>query len=249
MPYLFATEDQDYSDYAGGQVIYSRPGAPAFPVRLASEMFQRALAWLRPTGPLRLYDPCCGGAYHLCALGFLHGAWIASITASDIDEEILSLTRRNLRLLTPQGLEQRAQEIRDLLTQYGKESHAQALHSLAVLQARLAALPGGAIPSRVFRANALDGADLRRELTGTAVDLVLTDLPYGWMTGWQQAGDAPSAALPPAAQLLEALLPVLAPGAVVAVAADKSQKVMHAGYRRLEHFQIGKRQMTLLGRK
>ena len=46
MPYLFATQDQDYADFASGRVIYNAPGMPAFPVRLASEMFQRARALL-----------------------------------------------------------------------------------------------------------------------------------------------------------------------------------------------------------
>jgi antitoxin HigA-1 len=31
MPYRFATEKNDYSDYAGGHVFYGTPGQPAFP--------------------------------------------------------------------------------------------------------------------------------------------------------------------------------------------------------------------------
>jgi hypothetical protein len=46
--------------------------------------------------------------------------------------------------------------------------------------------------------------------------------------------------------MLDALLPNLDPGTVLALAADKSQKIAHEGYRRLERFQIGKRQVTLL---
>ena len=81
MPYLFATQDLDYSDYSSGRVLYSQPGAPAFPVRLASEIFQRARHILGADRPgaerrLALFDPVCGGAYHLTTLGFLHGEWI-----------------------------------------------------------------------------------------------------------------------------------------------------------------------------
>jgi 23S rRNA (guanine2535-N1)-methyltransferase len=246
MPYEFATENQDYSDYSGGRVIYSQPGAPAFPIRLASEIFQRALHRLQPARPVRLYDPCCGGAYHLSALGFLHGEWIRAILASDIDEGVLGLARRNLGLLTPAGLERRTGEIAALHEQYGKDSHAQALHSAKELRKRLEALPAGTISGRVFQADALQGESLRRALAeeaGEPIDLVLTDLPYGRMTGWQMP---PGEAGAPPEQMLEALLSVLQPGALVAAAADKAQKLAHPRYQRLERFQIGKRQVTFL---
>lgn len=59
MPYRFATERRDYSDYASGKVFYALPGCPAFPVRLASEIFQRCLeirAAEDATQPCVLYD-------------------------------------------------------------------------------------------------------------------------------------------------------------------------------------------------
>ena len=31
MPYQFATQDKDYSDFSSGRVLYHQPGAPAFP--------------------------------------------------------------------------------------------------------------------------------------------------------------------------------------------------------------------------
>lgn len=40
-------------------------------VRLASEIFRRCVAKRAAAGqaqPVTLYDPCCGGAYHLSAL-------------------------------------------------------------------------------------------------------------------------------------------------------------------------------------
>jgi hypothetical protein len=46
--------------------------------------------------------------------------------------------------------------------------------------------------------------------------------------------------------LLAALQSVLTDGSIVAIAADKSQKVAHKDYRRVERFQVGKRQVALL---
>ncbi len=50
MPYQFAVDRPNYSDLASGRVLYSVPGHHAFPVRLASEIFQRCLAYLRAAG-------------------------------------------------------------------------------------------------------------------------------------------------------------------------------------------------------
>src|SRR5215210_5047561 len=104
MPYRFARERVDYSDFASGRVLYSLPGRTAFPVRLADEIFQRCLA-LRPPeardGPLTLYDPCCGGATLLTTLGFLHGPKLAALIGSDADPDAVALAERNLALLTP----------------------------------------------------------------------------------------------------------------------------------------------------
>ena len=74
MPYRFATEKQDYSDYARGRVLYGQHGHPAYPVRLASEVWQRCVAVLRAegrAGPYVLYDPCCGSGYLLTTLALL----------------------------------------------------------------------------------------------------------------------------------------------------------------------------------
>ncbi len=123
MAYRFATEKEDYSDYASGQVFYSAPGQPAFPVRLASEIFQRARTLFEGSAPVSLYDPCCGSGYHLTTLGFLHHQAIASITASDIDPQVTKLATRNSSLLTTEGLAQRRQAIAEDWQKFGKASH------------------------------------------------------------------------------------------------------------------------------
>jgi hypothetical protein len=245
MPYLFATQNLDYSDYSSGRVIYNLPGAPAFPIRLASEILQRARQLLGTKRPLALYDPTCGGAYHLTALGFLHGEWIESISASDIDPEALALARRNLGLLSPRGLEQRVNEIEKMLEQFGKPSHADALRSAATLSSRLKQA-GREIPSHTFLANALDRNAVRQGLVLDAVDLVISDIPYGNLSNWQSAETGSQTVQPALWQMLDALLPILGEQAIVAIAADKRQKVAHTGYRRAGHFGIGKREVTFL---
>lgn len=244
MPYLFAAERHNEADYAGGRVFYSLPGYPAFPVRLVSEIFQRCLA-LRAadglTAPVALYDPCCGGAYHLATLAYLHGERIASIAASDIDVDALSLACRNLDLLTLPGLDRRIAELELLWADYGKRSHEEALESAERLRERLCILTERrAIPVSVFQADATDAVGLVGTLGAQSVGVVITDVPYNRLSAWQ--GDAPD----PLWRMLEALRPVLSPGAVVAVASDKGQTPAHDAYRRADRFQIGKRRIVLL---
>jgi len=250
MAYRFAVERADYSDYAGGQVFYSLPGRPALPVRLTSEILQRCLA-LRPA-PYRLYDPLCGGAYLLCVLAYLHWEAIRELIGSDIDPEAVRLAERNLALLTTNGLEERRQKLQALAAAYGKESHQAALEALGRLEARLRRhLAVHPIRMQLFQADALDPRSLLQHLGPGSVDVVITDLPYGLQSQWQgESGAAAKAAgrpsPPPAWRLLDALRAVLAPSALVAIAADKKQKIAHERYRRREHFHVGKRQVTIL---
>ena len=110
MRYRFVRERENYEDYASGRVFVGMPGNPAFPVRLASEVLQRCAAIHRAEGhrgPFRVYDPCCGAAYHLVVIGYLHIGQIRKITGSDIDAEALALAERNLGMLSLAGLERR----------------------------------------------------------------------------------------------------------------------------------------------
>ncbi len=243
MEYKFATERANYTDLASGQVFYSLPGHPAFPVRLASEIYQRCLA-LRGKGsaPCTICDPCCGAAYHLSVIAYLHWDSVCRVICSDINEKAVQLAERNLGLLTPGGMERRSREIAAMLRLYGKESHKGALESLNRMREQVKRLSAvRPIQTHVFRADATDAASLRKGLQDTFIDLVFTDIPYGEHSQWEDARTSD-----PARAMLEALLAFLSPQSLVAVASDKKQKIAHEKYKRLEKFQLGKRRVLIL---
>ncbi len=242
MAFRYATEKEDYSDFASGQVFYSIPGQPAFPVRLASEIFQRCLALLPPeiaSAPVTLYDPCCGSAYHLAVLGLLHRAHLASLIASDIDSEVVKIATRNLSLLTPQGLAERRRAIAADWQRFGKTSHQAALDSADRFGERLANTP--TFPTRSFVADATAPRAIAAALT-QPVDLVISDLPYGQLSEWQGVGRHDQ----PTWHFLEQLQSVLHSHSVVALATTKGAVVAHEGFARYGRFRHGKRLITFL---
>lgn len=249
MQYKYATEQLDYSDFSSGRVFYSLPGHPAFPVRLASEIFQRCLAH-RATiygnkSPCTLYDPCCGGAYHLSVLGFLHGEHIQKVIGSDIDEKAVTLAARNLGLLDREGLEERSRELSEMFDQYGKESHREALRSASVLKENLSAFPEGrSLAIQVFQASATDRETISSHIKPKSVDIVFTDVPYGRHSQWREADSDELSN--PLTSMLDTLLDILSPSSMVAISSDKQQKATHERYERIEHFQVGKRRVVIL---
>lgn len=249
MAYHFTPSNVDYSVFSPGGVLYSHPGHPAFPVRLASEIFQASAGYLASAGlsaPYQLYDPCCGGAYHLTVLGFIHLGAFRSIAASDINPDAVSLAARNLSLLTSAGLEQRRAQIEQLLNQYGKVSHQEALRHARVLADLLAENHKPPVLN-AFQANAFEPGEILRQLNGMQPDLVITDIPYGNQSAWAEPSGLPETN-PPTWRMLEALHQVLSHQGVVSVAADKSQKIAHPGFRQLRRMKIGHRQIVFLTR-
>jgi len=245
VPYRFAAERPNYSDVASGRVFASQPASPGFPVRLASEIFQRCLAIRRGQGlmqPCALYDPCCGAGYLLGVVAYLHGESIRSLAGSDISAKAVALAARNLSLLTLGGIERRISEIEELLDRYGKESHRDALASARVFRERVMKLESSRpVQVHVFQADALDGAAMAAGLDAAQVDVVLTDVPYGQHSQWQ---GAPSE--DPIGGMLAALSDVLLPDGLVAVASDKQQKAAHPLFQRVDHFQVGRRKVVIL---
>ncbi len=240
MPYRFATDDRSYADLGSGRVLRSRPGQSAFPVRLAREMFEQALA-LRPTGapPPILYDPCCGAGHLLASVGLLYADRLTAVIGSDVDAEALAVAGGNLRLLEAGGLTTRAEELAALFAQHGNPAHREALDSARAL----AAAQANPLAARVFQADARDPSALRRGLGTDAPAVILTDVPYGRMSSWKHA--SPEQGIE---ALLDTLGKVLEPGAVVAIATD-DVKVAPAHFRRQRQLKLGKRRVTWLVRE
>ena len=249
MHYRYA-QNRNFEDYASGRVFYSLPGQTAFPVRLASEIFQRALGhWQAEggSGPCSIYDPVCGGAYWLVVLAYLHRELIEAIFASDINIEVLTLAERNLSLITPSGLDKRIAEIEEMLSAYQKESHADALTSAKKFRTQLYINLESHICKRtVFQADATKHQSMIRELGFEQIDMVLADVPYGWRSEWQAGDMELDMNKTQVWQMLDALQGILKPGGVVAIAINKGQKVNHEKYVRLERFQVGRRRVFIL---
>lgn len=229
--YRYATENQNYEDYAAGRVLFNQPGATSFPVRLASEIFQHGDELAGKGGGYCVYDPCCGTGYLLTVLGFLHGERIGALYGADIDPAAVDFARRNLALLSPEGMAARIRQLEALRAQFGREAHAEALVSAR----RLAERTRPHITTGAFVGDATHAAD---DVALPPVDMLICDVPYGRLKHWQ--GDESIHAL------LAAQRPLLRPGAVVAITTPKGTPVQHAAYQRLRRFSIGKRQVSIL---
>lgn len=148
MAYRYALTRENYADFSGG-VLHSAPGFPQFPVRLASEMFQRALA-LVPSSIAHVWDPCCGSGHLLTALAFLHRRDITSVLGTDVNPAALILARKNLDLLSEHGMDARSDELRTRAERLGKPAYLDAAAAAQRL-ARGLAERGGALPHGVAR--------------------------------------------------------------------------------------------------
>jgi tRNA G10 N-methylase Trm11 len=178
----------------------------------------------------------------LSVLGYWHGRQMQEIVVSDVNTAVLPLAQRNLSLLTALGLAERIAELQQLYVTYQKASHAEALASAARFQERHQRYLGRhVISTHLFAADVMDRAAIMTGVNGRSIDMVISDIPYGWLTTWHTDDVNKSLVW----QMLENLRFVLSPAAVVAIAADKQQKVAHEGYERLDKFQVGKRRVWI----
>jgi len=249
MPYRSETDHPDYSDYASGKVFYGKGGQPTFPIRLAQDIFTRLLAFKKDESAhnLILYDPCCGSGYHLSVLAHLNWKKIGRIIVSDVDPDILEIAKRNLALLSREGIEQRAQEIRQSIERYGKASHQEAYAALKRLERKLLD-PGNEPPisTKVFLSDVFDVNSLKRQLEGERIDLVITDIPYGQHSKWRSDPIDQDGQNPPVYSMLQTLWQVLPSACLVAVVSDKNQKIKHPDFQRLDQYNLGKRRVVIL---
>lgn len=174
---------ESYEDVGGGQVLYSAPGFPGFPARLAVELFERAR---RLTGADRvgLWDPLCGAGGIVATLALLRADTLTRVLASDVSDTALELASKNLRLATPMGLEARRQQLKAQSAAAGRLESVERLRELIHRRTP--------IPTHVARADATDPNDIARlDLDG--IDVVIADLPYGTQTAWRSDSQAPAA--------------------------------------------------------
>ncbi|MGJ6966777.1 rRNA methyltransferase [Streptosporangium sp. G11] len=239
MTYRHAIVRTGHQDLAGGAVLHSAPGFPAFPVRLASEIFQRALALRGGDQPAVLWDPCCGSGYLLTVVTLLHRRRIASVLASDLDPEARKLAERNLALLSQAGLAARAADLRARAARFDKPAYDSAARAAHRLAAELDAA-GGDMPHAVRQADAFDPDQLQRTLGHHAPDIVITDVPYGEQTHWR----GPSAAAG-VTGMVDALTAVLPHDSVIAVTARGRKVLSDRGPRPRTSFKIGTRAVAL----
>ena len=228
--YRYATENHNYEDYAAGRVLYNRPGATSFPVRLATEIFQHCVAALPGQAPYAVYDPCCGTGYLLTVLGLLHGDHIRSLTAADIDPDMTAVAAKNLALLSPAGMAARVTQLEHDRAAFGKPAHADALDSARKLQAQL----HPHIHTQVRTADATQPG----EYLPQGMQILISDVPYGRSVHWQGSGGITA--------LLAAQKSALSVGGIAALVTPKDEIVQHPAYQRVRGFSIDKRQITLL---
>ena len=224
--------------WAAAACCAAAPGSRRFPVRLAREMFEQALA-LRPAGapPPILYDPCCGAGHLLASVGLLYADRLTAVIGSDVDAEALALARENLRLLEAGGLERpRGGAGGAVPAQHGNLAHREALDSARALAAARA-MP---LPVRTFRRMrsirwpfARGWASRRRP----SFSSMLRTVGCRRGTAPRATGGRPSA-------LLDTLGQVLSPGAVVAVATGKDVKFASDHFRRRRQLKLGKRRVS-----
>lgn len=221
----------NYEDFAAGRVIYNIKGMTNFPVRLAQEIYGRCLEYSIKKNNICLYDCCCGGGYLLTVLGFLNQDTIGKIIGSDINMEMLDIAKKNLSLLSKEGINKRIAEIEQMIASYQKESHIEAKNSAI----RLKNLIRNNIEFEVFQCDALDTINLEEK-----PDIIITDVPYGDMIDWK--GNEENAI----DKLLDSLHEICSRDTIVGLCMNKKQKVRNEKFIRLEKEQIGKRRFEIL---
>ena len=227
MTYRFAVEPSSVDRHlASGSVIRSIPGRPALPVRLVRELAAAATdTWQRPGDRPVVWDPCCGLGHLLVCAALSQD--VALALASDVDPDAVDLARRNLELLKPEGLADRAREI-------GHRDDAD-----ATIRPVYSILREPAPATRTFVADATDPTSCALGLGDVKPDIVLTDTPYGDQTVWADASRE-------VGHLLASMEVTTAPGAVVGLVTSNRLRLPATTWQRAGTWNIGKRRVWLL---
>lgn len=224
-------KNENYEDLSAGRVLYNVKGMTNFPVRLAQEIYGRCLQYSPKKSNICLYDCCCGGGYLLTVLGFLNQDTIGRIIGSDIDIEILDVAKKNLSLLSKEGMDKRILEIDQMIASYQKQSHIEAKQSAI----KLKGLIKTNIDYEVFQCDALKAIDLK-----IRPDIIIADVPYGNIVSWE--GNEENVI----DKLLDALYKVSSSDTIIGLCMNKKQKIRNEKFASLEKQQIGKRRFQIL---
>ena len=222
-------ENENFEDYASGRVLYSAEGVANFPVRLVNEIFGYAKEYSVKKHNLCVYDPCCGGGYSLTVLGLMNADVIKRLCGSDIEPKMVEVAKKNLALLSEEGLVQRYAEIKALYDMHGKSSHKDALESIERLRKKVK----NDIATEIFTADCTD------ELPKLSPDIIITDVPYGNLVEWD------SESSDPLYDMLQQLACISHENTILAISMDKKQKVMHPAWIRKKKQIIGKRKFEI----
>ncbi len=233
MEYKYGKND-NYEDFSAGRVIYNAKGMTNFPVRLAQEIYGRCLQYSPKKRNICLYDCCCGGGYLLTVLGFLNQDTIGKIIGSDINMEMLDIAKKNLSLLTAEGINNRILEIEQMIASYQKQSHIEAKNSAI----KLKSLIKTNIEFEVFQSDALK--TINHDIKP---DIIITDVPYGNLVSWE--GNEENVI----DKLLDSLCKICSSDTIIGLCMNKKQKVSNEKFIRLEKQQIGKRKFEILKKK
>lgn len=220
----------NYEDLSSGRVIYGSAGIPNFPVRLGNEIFRRCLEYTDCSTNLIVYDPCCGGGYLLTILGFCNSDIITEIIGSDISEKMIAHAKRNTSLLTKQGLYIRKNELLSIRDLYHKQSHEEALDSLARLEKKLTR----DIDCHIFKADCF--MEIEKSFSP---DIIITDVPYGNLVNWSKNTANPIEVM------MEQLAKISHRGTVLAIIMDKKAKAISSLWKRVEKQLVGKRKFEI----
>jgi tRNA G10 N-methylase Trm11 len=224
----------NYEDFSSGKVILHKSNYPNFPVRLAGEIFCQCLEYIHKTKDFCIYDPCCGSAYLLTVLGFLFNDKIETIYGSDIDEKAIILAENNLSFLSIDGLENRKNNILDLINKYNKQSHKDALNSLNNISKYIR----HDIKTNTFIADILKEGELRNKKF--CADIVITDVPYGNLVAWNEKINYPINIL------LKTIIPIINKDTIIAIIYNKIQKINNSKYERIKKYKIGHRIVEII---
>jgi 23S rRNA G2445 N2-methylase RlmL len=227
-------ENRNFEDFSSGRVIYNNKNYPNYPVRLAAEIFSRCLEHTPKKNDICLYDPCCGSAYLTIILGYLFNKIIGKIYCSDISEEAIELSQKNLSLLSFNGISRRKNELNELVEKYKKESHKNALCSLEIIKKQIKK----EIPFNIFKANILEKPDFIGNKF--VADIIITDVPYGNLVNWStNVGEEINV-------LLDGIIPIINNNTIIAISYNKNQNINNKKYCIIEKIKIGHRRISIM---